>query len=167
MQAYEYPGGPGDWSWKARLTRTAKGSPGKSFTSVFQLFTKPPTTSAPSIGLFQNIYEKLFQEGVTQILSIHVASAFSGIHDIACVAAESSKIGSNVFDSQQVSLGLGFQVLAAAEAAARGLPIEEIIRSLTPLGERVHFMLYSTRSNTWAGAGGSIGLPQRSEAFLI
>ncbi len=102
-------------------------------------FTKPPTTSAPSIGLFQSIYEKLFQEGVTQILSIHVASAFSGIHDIACVAAESFKNRIKVFDSQQVSLGLGFQVLAAAEAAARGLPIEEIVHSLTSLGERVHF----------------------------
>jgi len=139
VQAYGIRIVPATLVVEGQAYQDGEGITREEFYQRLPAFTKPPTTSAPSIGIFHNIYEKLFQEGVTQILSIHVASAFSGIHDIACVAAESFKNRIKVFDSQQVSLGLGFQVLAAAEAAARGHSIEEIVQGLTALGDRVHF----------------------------
>ncbi len=123
-------------------------------------YQKPPSTSAPSIGHFQQVYQSLLHGEVTQIVSIHVSSAFSGIYNIACVAAEAFKNRVKVIDSGQVTLGLGFQVIAAAEAAARGHTVEEIHRILMDINRRVHFyalldtLEYLRRSGrvNWAAA---------------
>ncbi|MDD5370588.1 MAG: DegV family protein [Anaerolineaceae bacterium] len=123
-------------------------------------FQQPPTTSAPSMAVFQEIYTKLFQQGVSQILSIHVSSAFSSMHNIACAAAEAFQTRVQVIDSGQVTLGLGFQVIAAAEAAAKGIPVEEIIKLLRCISQRVKFIAlldtleYVRRSGrvNWASA---------------
>lgn len=100
-------------------------------------YPTPPVTSAPSISLFQQSYEKLIDSGATQILSIHVSSAFSGLHNIAVKAAEAYKDIVHVIDSGNVTLGLGFQVIEAAEAAAQNIPIHEIISLLHSIHERV------------------------------
>jgi DegV family protein with EDD domain len=43
-----------------------------------------------------------------------------------------------VVDSGQISLGLGFQAIAAAEAAANGLPIRDISNVIKSIQQRVH-----------------------------
>ena len=102
--------------------------------------SNPPTTSAPPISLFHQVYEKLLHDGATQIISIHVASAFSGVYGIASAAAQSFKDRIHVIDSESVTFGLGFQVIAAAEAAAAGASIEEIHRIVAHVSQGVHFV---------------------------
>jgi DegV family protein with EDD domain len=99
-----------------------------------------PTTSAPPISLFHQMYEKLLHDGATQVISIHVASAFSGVYGIASAAAQSFKERIHVIDSGSVTFGLGFQVIAAAEAAAAGASTEEIHRVVEQVSQRVHFV---------------------------
>ena len=82
---------------------------------------KPPTTAAPSEEDFAQRYEKLLMDGARQVLSIHLASTLSGMFTIAQRAAQRFGGRVTVVDSGQLSLGLGFQVLAAAESAAAGL----------------------------------------------
>lgn len=96
----------------------------------------PPTTSAPSAGSFQERYEKLLRAGAEHVLSIHAPAALSGIFNAARLAAESFGERIKVLDSGSLSLGLGFQVLAAAEAAEAGLQAALAIIERTQL--RLH-----------------------------
>jgi len=77
-----------------------------------------PTTSAPSIGDFSARYESLLTRGCDQVLSIHAAAALTSILNVARQAARDFPERVTCVDSTSLSLGLGFQVLAAAEAAA-------------------------------------------------
>jgi DegV family protein with EDD domain len=80
-----------------------------------------PTTAAPSIGDFSTRYESLLRRGCDQILSVHAAGALTSILNIARQAASDFSNRVTCVDSTSLSLGLGFQVLAAAEAAEMGL----------------------------------------------
>jgi len=80
-----------------------------------------PTTAAPSIGDFATRYDSLLRRGCDQILSIHAAGALTSILNIARQAASDFAGRVTCVDSTSLSLGLGFQVLAAAEAAELGL----------------------------------------------
>jgi DegV family protein with EDD domain len=81
----------------------------------------PPTTAAPSIGEFTARYQKLFHLGCDHILSIHAAGKLTTIVNTARLAAAEFLDRVTILDSGSLSLGLGFQVLAAAEAAENGL----------------------------------------------
>jgi DegV family protein with EDD domain len=81
----------------------------------------PITTAAPSIGEFGSRYDSLFSRGCTHIISLHAAGALTSVIDSARQAARDFNEGITVIDSTSLTLGLGFQVLAAAEAAELGL----------------------------------------------
>jgi len=80
-----------------------------------------PTTAAPSIGDFSTRYSSLLRGGCDHVLSIHAAEALTSILNIARQAAADFPDRVTCIDSTSLSLGLGFQVLAAAEAAELGL----------------------------------------------
>jgi DegV family protein with EDD domain len=127
-----------------------------------------PTTSAPSVGSFQIRYEKLLTGGAEFVLSIHPPDKLSGIFNAARLAAESFGKRVQVLDSGQLSLGLGFQVIAAAEAAARDAVVDEILDLVMSIKQRVRVMAlldtmeYLRRSGrvSWAKAkvGGLLNL---------
>ena len=84
-------------------------------------FKSSPTTASPSIGDFTKPYEKLFSQGCGHILSIHAAVQLTTIINVARQAAEEFPEKVTCIDSGSLSLGLGFQVIAAAEEAELGL----------------------------------------------
>jgi len=81
----------------------------------------PPTTAAPSIGDFTTPYETLFSQGCDHILSIHPANQLTTIVNVARQAAQEFPDKVTCIDSGSLSLGLGFQVVAAAEESELGL----------------------------------------------
>jgi DegV family protein with EDD domain len=83
--------------------------------------SQQPTTAAPSIGDFSARYDSLLTRGCDHILSIHATGALTSILNIAQQAASDFPDRVTCVDSGSLSLGLGFQVLAAAEAAELGL----------------------------------------------
>lgn len=106
---------------------------------------KLPTTAAPSAGRFQELFERLFNQGYTEIISIHAASALSGIYNAARLAANEFSETIHVLDSEQLSLGLGFQVLEAARGVADKLPLEEILSKVKSIQKRLYvFALLDT-----------------------
>jgi len=119
-----------------------------------------PTTSSPSVGSFQERYEKLLAGGTTQVLSIHPPNNLSGIYNAARLAAEAFGKRVHVLDSGQLTLGIGFQVLAAAEAIARGallegvLEIVESVRKRARVAALLESLVYIRRSGrvSWAKA---------------
>jgi DegV family protein with EDD domain len=90
-----------------------------------------PTTAAPSIGDFATRYDSLLtKSGCDHILSIHAAGALTSLVNVARQAASDFADRVTCVDSTSLSLGLGFQVVAAAESAELGLQAAlEAIRS--------------------------------------
>jgi DegV family protein with EDD domain len=118
-----------------------------------------PTTATASSGTYQQLYQRLFQEGFSQILSIHAASMLSGIFNAARLAAQAFGERVHVIDSHYVTLGLGFQVIMAAEAALHE-PVDSILALLEDIRQRARVIAmldtleYVRRSGrvTWARA---------------
>jgi len=100
----------------------------------------PPTTSSPSVGSFQERYERLLHAGADFVISIHPPNELSGIYNSARLAAEAFGQRVKVLDSGQVSLGLGFQVIMAAEAAARGAILNEVTALVDSIRQRVRLV---------------------------
>lgn len=101
---------------------------------------EPPTTAAPSPLEFERAYAGLLATGYGRILSMHLSSKLSGMVSIAAQAARKFGDRVRVFDSGQVSLGLGFQVIEAAGAALSNLPFETILNAAQRARERVRLI---------------------------
>jgi DegV family protein with EDD domain len=133
---------------------------------------KVPTTSAPSPGTFQALYESLFKEGYEQIISIHVPNVLSAIFSVANLAAQPFDSRVKVIDSGMITLGLGFQALAAAEEAAKEQPLEKILATIEAVRQRVHVIAmldsleYVRRSGRVSWAQARIGSLLDIKPFL-
>lgn len=90
-----------------------------------------PTTAAPASGTFTSVYQHLADEGATEILSLHIAANLSNTYNAARLGAEDVQ-GARVtlWDTRQITMGSGLQVIVAAEAAAEGRSIAEILTLL-------------------------------------
>jgi len=123
-----------------------------------------PTTSAPSVGDFLEVYEPLLKE-TDEIVSIHISAKLSATCDNACQAAQiladrGARI--EVVDSRVVSLGLTFATLAAARVAREGGGIEQIKAAVESTVQRLRiYVMVDTLE--YVRRGGRIG---RARAFL-
>ncbi len=111
----------------------------EEFYSRLPDFPEHPTTAVPSIERFRAAYNTLADEGATEVLSIHISKNLSGVMDMATLAAESTTSARvYVLDSHQLSLGTGFLVQTAAEMAAEGRTVSEIMVRLQSQIQRTH-----------------------------
>ena len=86
-----------------------------------------PTTAAPPPIVYEEAYRHLAGE-TDEIVSIHLAAKLSALHNSATVAAQGiSEARVTVIDSGQVTMGYGWMVIAAAEAARGGETLEQIV----------------------------------------
>lgn len=98
-----------------------------------------PTTAAPGIDQFTAAYQEAMDSGAEEILSIHISTSLSAVVDVAHKAAEQfSGVPVTVYDSDQLSLGTGFQARKAAQAAGDGLSMDEILALLKDQSSRTH-----------------------------
>lgn len=90
-----------------------------------------PRTAAPGVGMYSEIYQRLADEGADQIISMHIHSGLSNLSNTARLAAEAAqKFKVTVVEAGQLTLGLGFLAIAAAEAARKGRCLDEILKLL-------------------------------------
>lgn len=122
-----------------------------------------PTTSAPSVGDFQEVYERLLEE-VDSIVSIHIGAKLSGTVQAAQTARQSlaNPERIEIVDSQAVSVAIGFVVMEAVEAARAGAKLAEVKAAAESAVQRIHvrFMLDTLE---YVRRGGRIG---RARAYL-
>jgi DegV family protein with EDD domain len=123
--------------------------------------SQAPTTAAPSIGDFAALYETLLASGYDHILSIHAASQLTTIFNVAVQAAAEFPGKVTCIDSFSLSLGLGFQVIAAAEEALNSLQsaLDAIAstRKRLQVSAALDTMEYLKRSGRVPGAVAALG----------
>lgn len=136
----------------------------QAFYRQLPAFQPHPTTAAPGTDVFQMAYSQLAAAGATEILSIHISETLSATVSIARVAAkEGTAVPVTVLDSGQLSLGMGFMVQTAAEAASQGASMAEILSLLAEQGTRTHVfaaidtLAYLRRSGRMNGVVAGIG----------
>lgn len=141
------------------------------YTALPKMKAFPTTATAPS-GIYQALYEQLLSQGKEYILSIHVSGRLSGILNAASAAANSFVNCVKVIDSLNVSMGLGFQVLAAAEAVRQGASVEAIPSMLDELRKRIKLVAmldtveYLHRSGRVSWAKARLGELLRIKPFV-
>ncbi len=125
-----------------------------------------PTTSQPSAGIFQGLYEKL-AETKEQILSIHISSGLSGTINSAINGAAQlkEKVVSTV-DTLTLSGGQRFQVLAAAQAAKAGWNMDAIKERLDAIRAKTE-VIYTLETLEYLARGGRIGRVQALAGSLL
>lgn len=102
-------------------------------------YTPPATTAVSSPEMYKQVYNELAAEGADEILSLHISTSLSAVLNAAEVAARETQTARvTVRDSGQLSLGLGFMVEAAAQAAQRGATLNEILALLDDMGKRAY-----------------------------
>jgi len=98
-----------------------------------------PTTATPNPDMFCRTYGRLAAEGATEILSIHMSVSLSATVETARMCArDNGAVPVTVLDSRQLSVGSGFLVLRAAQAAAEGCSMSQILALLEDQIKRTH-----------------------------
>ena len=100
---------------------------------------KIPTTAAPPPAAFAKAYEEAFDDGADAVVCINVSAEISGTYNSAKTACElfpDKQI--EVIDSRNLSMGQGFMTLIAAEMAADGASVAEIVAAVHDAGTRMH-----------------------------
>ncbi|HEX5598300.1 MAG TPA: DegV family protein [Micromonosporaceae bacterium] len=77
-------------------------------------------TSRPAPEQFAQAYRRLLAAGADGVVSVHLSAQLSGTVESAMLAAAEFGDRVAVVDARSTGMGLGFPVLAAAAAAARG-----------------------------------------------
>ncbi|HLI55067.1 MAG TPA: DegV family protein [Acidimicrobiales bacterium] len=87
-----------------------------------------PSTAAPSPGQFQEVFEKMADEGADGIVCVNLSSKLSATIEAARQAARdvSGRVPVRVVDSLSVSLGLGLVVTEAVRVASAGGSLDEV-----------------------------------------
>jgi len=87
-----------------------------------------PETAAPSPGAFQAAFQQAVDEGADAVLCVTISSKVSGTYSSAVTAADTfSAVPVRVVDSYSLTMGQGLLVIAAAEEAAAGAGLDELV----------------------------------------
>jgi len=115
-----------------------------------------PRTSQPSVGLFEEAYRTLRENG-DEIVSVHLSSKVSGTYNSALMAAKAvDEQVIEVVDSLSTSMALGFMALEGARLARAGrdrATIAERLRALVPKAR----VICVVDTLTYLERGGRIG----------
>lgn len=116
-----------------------------------------PSTSQPTPTDFVGIIERLDAD---QILIIALTAALSGTYDSALQAAGMVDRPVHVVDSRSLSMGLGWQVLAAAREREQGGDVDAMIAAAERIRERLSVVL-TVDTLEYLHRGGRIGSAAR------
>ncbi|MEN6409975.1 MAG: DegV family protein [Anaerolineaceae bacterium] len=100
-----------------------------------------PTTSQPAPKAFLEAYRKAAENGAEEVLVITISSAMSGTIESARRAAQESPIPVTVVDGKSNSMGIGWQVIAAARAREAGGGMKEMVTATEKVRQSVVYTI--------------------------
>ncbi|MBS3753932.1 MAG: DegV family protein [Anaerolineales bacterium] len=115
-----------------------------------------PTTSQPTPEDMEAACRQAADQGAEEILIITISSAMSGTFDSARQAADRFPLPVHLHDSRSNSMGLGWQVLAAARAREEGADPQGMIQAADRVRERMQYLI-SLDTLEYLHRGGRIG----------
>lgn len=126
-----------------------------------------PTTTAASIGQYQQAFKACLRAGVQAVLCVALSSELSAGYSVACQAADLVREEFpdrlvEVVDSRQATITQGFIAMAAARAAAEGKPLPEVRRVAEEAKRRTGFAA-TLETLEYLARGGRIG----KAAFML
>ncbi|QOR33726.1 DegV family protein [Clostridium sp. 'deep sea'] len=127
----------------------------KGFFDMLSKAEKLPTTAHPSPKDFSKVYKRLLEK-FDHVLSIHLSEKLSGTIKAAKIAAQEFKGRVFTWDTHAISVGVGLQVCAAAQAVKEGKPLSEIRDLLSKIRE-TSTALFSVDTLEYLQKGGRIG----------
>lgn len=130
-----------------------------------------PTTACPGPGDYYDAYKQLAEEGIDEIISIHMTSKASGAYQAATIAQAKIKeeypnLQIEVVDTQNASLCQGWMVIEAARAALAGLSLDRItalVKKMIPLTR----MIQTADTLKYLYLGGRIGKAQQLVGSML
>ena len=139
----------------------------QDFSERLSRISTPPTTTAPTWRQFEELFAELTKGG-GEVVAIHVSSKLSQTFRNATRAAAPllgrSKIV--VIDSQLITVGLGILVTAAAQAAADGASIEEVVKLVRGMIPRIYIGFF-VETLDYLERGGRIGKAQEMLGTML
>jgi DegV family protein with EDD domain len=99
-----------------------------------------PETAAPAPGKFEAAFRRQAAAGADAVVCINLSSGLSATMQSAQNAAIAMKdeLDVRVLDSRSITSGLGTQVILAAEAAAAGASVDDVVTLVEQLVARTH-----------------------------
>ncbi|HEY3344038.1 MAG TPA: DegV family protein [Anaerolineaceae bacterium] len=117
-----------------------------------------PTTSQPTPKAFLEAYRRAAEKGAQDILVITISAAMSGTIVSARQAAQESSIPVHILDGKNNSMGLGWQVIAAARAREAGGDAAAMLAAAEQVQKKVVYYIsldtieYLARGGRFGGA---------------
>ncbi len=125
-----------------------------------------PTTAHPTPEGFLATYQEVVRQGADEIVVITLSSELSGAFEAASQAGTMIDHPIHVFDSRSTTMGLGWQVIAAARAREEGADATAMLQ--TAEETRQHVALYvSLDTMEYLHKGGRIGGATRFIGSLL
>jgi DegV family protein with EDD domain len=125
-----------------------------------------PTTAVPPAHDFAAAYRDLIGEA-EEVVAIVISANLSGMYNAAHLGAqEVPELKVHIVDSEQVSMGLGWMVIAAAEAAAKGGNAQDIMSIIRDIKPRVRvFAMLDTLE--YLRRSGRVGWARAAAAHVL
>jgi DegV family protein with EDD domain len=117
----------------------------EQFYTGLPTFKTFPKTAVPPADDFIGAYRRLAEQGAADIVSIHLGRRYSSVVDAARAAADMAAQETwcratriHVVDSGSLALSEGWMAMAAAEMAALGAAVPDIVRDIQAVRARSH-----------------------------
>jgi fatty acid-binding protein DegV len=95
-------------------------------------------TSAPSLKVIEEFYERIKSDGYDELLFFHVSPELTSVPNaIKLVASQIKGLKVHFFDTRQISIGGGFAVMRAIKLLEKGKSVKEIIDILKDFSKNV------------------------------
>jgi DegV family protein with EDD domain len=115
-----------------------------------------PSTSQPTPKDFADIYKKVKEDGAEEAVVVCISDGLSGTVDSAQQAREMCDLPVHIVDSKSVSMGLGWQVLAAARIRGAGGDAAEMVAATAKVRETLS-VVFTVDTLEYLHKGGRIG----------
>jgi DegV family protein with EDD domain len=127
---------------------------------------EPLHTSQPAVTDFQHAYEHEARQGASELCVMTLSSTLSGTYESARQAARDFKLPITLVDTKGTSMGMGWQVLAAARAREAGASVKGILEKVNTVRKKITQMV-GLDTMEYVQKGGRLGAAVKWAGSLL